>query len=56
MEQLTESGYFTGGKIPYGYRLVKRGYQNKKNQDVNDLVVDEEAAAIIRLIFDKYVN
>lgn len=56
IEQLTESGYFTGGKIPYGYRLEKRGRQNKKNQDVNDLVVDEEAAAIIRLIFDKYVN
>ena len=56
MEQMTEKGLYTGGTIPYGYRLEKRGRQNKKNQDVNDLVVDEDAAEIIRLIFDKYVN
>lgn len=55
MEQLTESGFFTGGTIPYGYRLEKRGRLNKKNQEVNDLVVDEDAAQIIRLIFYKYV-
>ncbi len=55
MEQLTESGFFTGGTIPYGYRLEKRGRLNKKNQEVNDLVVDEDAAQIIRLIFHKYV-
>ena len=55
MEQMTESGCFTGGTIPYGYRLEKCGRLNKKNQEVNDVVVDEDAAEIIRLIFQKYV-
>lgn len=56
MEQLTESGCFTGGTIPYGYRLEKCGRLNKKNQEVNDLVIDEDAAQVIQLIFYKYVN
>lgn len=56
MEQLTESGCFTGGAIPYGYRLEKRGRTNKRNREVNDLVIDEDAAKIIQLIFHKYVN
>ena len=56
LEQLTEDGHFTGGGVPYGYRLEKLGRMNKKNQPVNDLVVDDTAAEIIRLIFYKYVN
>lgn len=56
LEQLTESGCFTGGSIPYGYRLEKRGRINKRNREVNDLVVDEDAAKVIQLIFYKYVH
>ncbi len=56
LEQLTQEGMFTGGAVPYGYRLEKRGRLNKKNREVGDLVVDENAAQIIRLIFNKYVN
>jgi len=55
MEQLTEEGCFTGGSVPYGYRLVKRGRINKRNREVSDLEIDEDAAQIIRLIFHKYV-
>ena len=55
LEQLTESGLYTGGTIAYGYRLDKQGRMNKRNREVNDLVVDEDAAEIIRLIFHKYV-
>ena len=55
MEQLTESGCYTGGSIPYGYQLDKRGRMNKRNREVFDLVIDEDAAKIIQLIFDKYV-
>ena len=55
LEQLTESGCFTGGTVPYGYRLEKCGRMNKRNREVRDLVIDEDAAAIIRLIFHKYV-
>ena len=55
LEQLTESGCYTGGSIPYGYQLDKRGRMNKRNREVFDLVIDEDAAKIIQLIFDKYV-
>ncbi len=49
---LTEQGCFTGGKCPYGYSLVRQGRTNKRKQDVYDLVVCEEEALIIQLMFD----
>lgn len=56
MEQLTQDGLFTGGSIPYGYRLEKRGRINKRNREVCDLTVDDDAAKIVQLIFYKYVH
>ena len=56
MEQLTEKGYFTGGVPTYGYRLVHKGRTNKRNQEVYDLAIDQDAAAVIRLIYHKYVH
>lgn len=55
MEQLTQEGHYTGGGVPYGYRLEQQGRINKKNQSVCDLTVDEAEAEIVRLIFEKYV-
>lgn len=55
MEQLTQEGHYTGGVVPYGYRLEKQGRMNRKNQAVSDLVVEEVEAKIVRLIFEKYV-
>ncbi len=48
MEQLTQEGHFTGGGIPYGYRIEKRGRANKRNVEVNDMVIDPEAAQIMQ--------
>ncbi len=56
LEQLTQSGLFTGGSIPYGYRLEKQGRMNKRNKEVFDLVVDDDEAKIVQLIFYKYVH
>ena len=56
MEQLTQDGCFTGGIVPFGYKLQKQGRINKKNQEVNDFVIDEDAVEIVRFIFYKYVN
>ena len=56
MEQLTKDGCFTGGIVPFGYKLQKQGRINKKNQEVNDFVIDEDAAEIVRFNFYKYVN
>ena len=55
MEQLTEEGHYTGGIVAFGYRRVKHGRVNKRNQEVYDLEIDEHEAAIVRLIFQKYV-
>ena len=37
MEQLTKEGCFTGGVVPFGYRLEHKGRTNKRNQEVGDL-------------------
>ncbi len=55
MEQLTEEGHYTGGIVAFGYKRVQKGRVNKKNQAVCDLEINEEEAAIVRLIFQKYV-
>lgn len=55
MEQLTQSGHYTGGIVPYGYRLENQGRLNKKNQPVGDLAVEPAEAEIVKLIFQKYV-
>lgn len=50
---LTEDGCFTGGTCAYGYKLVKKGRTNKRKQEVNDLVICEDEAYIVRIIFQK---
>ena len=55
MEQLTKEGCFTGGVVPFGYRLEHKGRTNKRNQDVGDLVTDPDEAEIVKLIFQKYL-
>ena len=55
MEQLTQDGHYTGGIVPYGYRLENQGRLNKKNQPVGDLVIEPSEAEIVKLIFQKYV-
>ena len=56
LEQLTGEGHYTGGTVAFGYKRVRLGRVNKKNQEVNDFVIDEDAAEIVRFIFYKYVN
>ena len=55
ISQLTEEGYYTGGKVPYGYRLEDKGRKNKRNKAVCDLAIDPDEAEIVKLIFQKYV-
>ena len=54
--QFVESGGFKGGLAPYGYDLVKSGRFNKRKHELYDLVVNETEAAVVRIIFDKYVH
>ena len=53
---MTEEGHFTGGLAPYGYDLVKSGRINKRKHELYELAVNADEAAVVRLIFDKYVN
>lgn len=48
---LTEQGCYTGGTCPYGYALIKSGRMNKRKQEVHDLAICEDEAAVIRLMF-----
>jgi DNA invertase Pin-like site-specific DNA recombinase len=54
--QIVQEGFFRGGTHPFGYRLEKKGRINKGNHEVNEILVDEDESAIVRLIFDLYVT
>ena len=45
LSQMTEAGLYTGGTVPYGYHLEKRGRVNKRNREVSDLAIDEGCGA-----------
>lgn len=44
-----KDGFWVGGIAPYGYQIEKDGKDSK-------MVIDEEQAAIVRLIYDKYIK
>lgn len=54
--QMVLEGRFRGGKTPYGYRLEKSDVLNKRKHEVSRLVVDEEEAEIVRMMFDLCVS
>jgi site-specific DNA recombinase len=54
MRQLAEQGLWTGGKPPYGFHLLNGGRQ--KSGGVLSLEIDPEEAAVVRTIFDLYLN
>ena len=55
LNQIVQEGRYRGGTVPYGYRIEKQGRFNKRNHEVYEIVVDEAEAAVVRLIFQKYV-
>ena len=56
MGQIVQEGHFRGGSTAFGYRLEHLGRVNKKGHPLYDLVVDDVEAAVVRLIFDRFVN
>lgn len=56
LSQMVLEGRFRGGKTPYGYRLEKSGILNKRKHEVNKLVIDDEEAGIVRMMFDLCVS
>jgi hypothetical protein len=55
LAQIVQEGRYRGGTPPYGYRLEKQGRINHKNHEVYEIMVDENEATVVRLIFQKYV-
>ena len=51
MGVLTQEGCFTGGLCAYGYQYVKLGRTNRRKQEVFDLIICEEEAFVVRIIF-----
>lgn len=54
--QIVQEGRFRGGTAAYGYKLVKEGRLNKKGYEVNEIAIDEEEAAVVKLVFHLYLN
>ncbi len=54
--QMVQEGRFRGGVAPYGYRLEKSGIVNKRKHEVNKLVIDEEEAEVVRMMYSLCVS
>lgn len=56
MQQLTAEGSYTGGPVPFGYKLEKRGRLNKKGKEILDLAVEPTEAEWVEKLFQKTVK
>lgn len=56
MRQMTKAGLYSGGRAPYGYKLVETGEISKKGKLVKKLVIDEETAPLVRMMFELSVS
>lgn len=56
MQQLTAEGSYTGGPVPFGYKLVKNGRLNKRGKEISDLAIDENEVEWVTKIFELTVN
>jgi DNA invertase Pin-like site-specific DNA recombinase/Skp family chaperone for outer membrane proteins len=54
--QMVQEGRFRGGVAPYGYRLEKSGVMNKRKHEVNKLVIDDEEAEVIHMMYSLCVS
>ena len=54
--QIVQEGRFRGGVAPYGYRLEKQGRFNKRNHELNEILIDEQEAIVVRQIFTLYIH
>ncbi len=54
--QMVQEGRFRSGTAPYGYCLEKSGIINKRKHEVYKLVIDEEEAEVVRMMFNLCVS
>ena len=53
---MADHGLYCGGYVPYGYDAKRIGRVNKKDNPVRDLVINEDEANIVQLIFEATVE
>lgn len=56
LNQMTLDGKFTGGVAPFGYKLIKSGEVNKKGKELMDIVINDDEAPIVKMIFDMTIK
>jgi len=53
--QIAQQGLYYGGRLSFGYQLVKKGRTNKRGYDIHDIEINPHEAEYVKLIFEKYV-
>lgn len=51
LQQMTAEGVYTGGPVPFGYRLVDNGRKNKKGKCALDLAMDPVTVSVVLKLF-----
>ena len=54
--QLRLKGVYTGGPLPYGYRLIPCNEVNRKGQQMQKFAVDMEQFVVYRMVVEKTIN
>jgi site-specific DNA recombinase len=56
--QLSEQGYFQGGLVPYGFKIVETDQNHWKDKDrkVKILLPDEYESKVVKLIYNLYIE
>ena len=54
--QMVARGEYRGGPVPFGYKLIPNGKTSKQGRKQHSLAINENEAAIVRIIFDKLAN
>jgi len=57
-KQMSEEGYFQGGAVPVGYKIIETDQKHWKIKDrqIKELAVDEAEAEMVKLIFNLYID
>lgn len=56
MKENASQGYFNGSRAPFGYRIVEADKVGNRGRMKKRLEVDPEQAAVVRKIYDFYLN
>lgn len=52
----TKKGRFTGGIVPYGYKLVPTGKLDRKNRMINEFTKDTFESGVVQDIYSKLID